>query len=312
MTEVEIESVESLISFTKTYDADVLVYRGQSCKDWGLVPTVYRGVGKSELDSVVDCLDLRERDLYRDFANKSIRHRPGSEQFHNRSASAWETLVSAQHYGTPTRLLDWAAKPLAAAYFAAANSPHDDGVIWFANPSKLPVPSKLGRLHLDRGLRVEQVRRYAADADLSFMMPVSKAAVSFLAEEASAQPEPDPPFDQTDNPNYSGMIVFLVPPFINPRIEAQEGLFSVYISTETQDVVLDQADYIAEVEAKFGVQILNRIIIPASAKAEIIASLDRLGVNAFSLFPDLEGLSTYLRRKHYAEIQRMLAAEATP
>lgn len=159
---------------------------------------------------------------------------------------------------------------------------------------------------------MEQVRRYAADADLSFMMPVSKATAGFLAEEASAQAEPDPPFDQTDNPNYSGIIVFLVPPFTNARIKAQSGLFSVYISTETQEVVLDQADYIAEVEAKVGVQILNRIIIPASAKARIIASLDRLGVNAFSLFPDLEGLSTYLRRKHYAEIQRVLAAEATP
>lgn len=58
MTEIEIESVENLISFTETNGADVLVYRGQSCKDWGLVPTVYRGVGKSELDSVVDYLDL--------------------------------------------------------------------------------------------------------------------------------------------------------------------------------------------------------------------------------------------------------------
>jgi hypothetical protein len=304
---VEIESVKDLISFTETNDTDVLVYRGQSRKDWGLTPTVYRGIDKTDLDSVIDSLDLMERDLYREFANKSVRRLPASEVFRDRSASAWETLISAQHYGTPTRLLDWTANPFAAAYFAASDSPQDDAVIWFANPSKLPVPARLGRLHEDRGLRVEQVRRYAADADLSFMVPVSKMLAGFPTEQTDTQPNPDPRFDQTESPDYSGIMVFLEVPFTNPRIEAQSGLFSVYISTGDQEIVLDQAEYISEVETKFCDKILGRIIIPASAKVKIISDLDRhMKVNAFSLFPDLEGLSAYLRWKHNSEVRSIL------
>ena len=39
-------------------------------------------------------------------------------------------LFLAQHYGVPTRLLDWTENPLVAAYFAVLDHPDDDGCIW--------------------------------------------------------------------------------------------------------------------------------------------------------------------------------------
>ena len=39
-------------------------------------------------------------------------------------------LFLAQHYGVPTRLLDWSENPLVAAYFAVLDDPNDDGCIW--------------------------------------------------------------------------------------------------------------------------------------------------------------------------------------
>jgi hypothetical protein len=45
-------------------------------------------------------------------------------------------LVHAQHYGVPTRLLDWSRNPLVALFWAVENVSHDneDGVVWAFSP----------------------------------------------------------------------------------------------------------------------------------------------------------------------------------
>jgi hypothetical protein len=45
--------------------------------------------------------------------------------------NAWDVLAIAQHYGLPTRLIDWTTNPLVAAFFASEHSPRSrrDGEI---------------------------------------------------------------------------------------------------------------------------------------------------------------------------------------
>ncbi|ELY91195.1 FRG domain-containing protein [Natrinema altunense] len=52
--------------------------------------------------------------------------------------SVWHLLAIAQHYGLPTRLLDWSFSPLVAAYFATRSGDTEhDGAIWALDYRKL-------------------------------------------------------------------------------------------------------------------------------------------------------------------------------
>jgi hypothetical protein len=46
------------------------------------------------------------------------------------------TLMMMQHYGAPTRLLDWSFSPYSAAYFAVCDKDNDDGLIWAFDQTK--------------------------------------------------------------------------------------------------------------------------------------------------------------------------------
>ena len=62
--------------------------------------------------------------MFRLFKEKSIpflRERPRDD---------WEFLAVAQHYGIPTRLLDWTWNPLVSAFFAVQECGEEDGAVY--------------------------------------------------------------------------------------------------------------------------------------------------------------------------------------
>ena len=64
-----------------------------------------------------------EEHILRNFARYSRPHL-------QHATNEWELLVSAQHHGVPTRLLDWSYSPLVAAHFATLGDAQADRVIW--------------------------------------------------------------------------------------------------------------------------------------------------------------------------------------
>jgi hypothetical protein len=97
-------------------------FRGQTRFDWKLLPSARR-CQSVETESSQNFL----------FQMKAFsrHHRcPSLENAHE-----WLTLM--QHYGLPTRLLDWTESMLVAAYFAVELGDDSDAVIWALNPFTL-------------------------------------------------------------------------------------------------------------------------------------------------------------------------------
>lgn len=199
-----------------------------------------------------------ERHLLRNFrkyAHRSVVQRD----------SVWHWLSVAQHYGLPTRLLDWTYSPFIAAHFATANIEKfdRDGVIWavsYVRAHQL-LPERL-RLQLEKeGANVFTVEMLSESME-------SLEKLSVLSKRV--------------------ILIFFEPPSIDDRIVNQFAFFSIMSDCE---YTLD--DWLGEHP-----ECWRKIVIPASKKWEIRDKLDQANVTERVLFPGLDGLSLWLRRQY--------------
>src|ERR1035441_243715 len=111
-------SVDDFHQFLRTqhethYDTNRTVHRGVKDLKHDLIPKI----GRPHIKWKDDNRALQEQEMFRMFKERapflyaSATSSPKDE---------WESLFFAQHYGLPTRLLDWTRNPLVALYFAVA------------------------------------------------------------------------------------------------------------------------------------------------------------------------------------------------
>jgi len=95
-------------------------WRGHASHDWQLVPHVFR----------TPEMAAKEKNLALRFLTKAgTRHGKCPDL---NDVAGWMFLM--QHYGLPTRLLDWSESILVAAYFASSELLDGDGEIWSLLP----------------------------------------------------------------------------------------------------------------------------------------------------------------------------------
>lgn len=100
------------------------IFRGQSSCRWKLEASVHRLTEKSNASQEI-LLDY-ERRLLGEFKRRARIFLP------TRPSSDWEWMVVAQHFGLPTRILDWTENPLVALYFVVRDESvtSEDGTLY--------------------------------------------------------------------------------------------------------------------------------------------------------------------------------------
>lgn len=160
-------------------------------------------------------------------------------------------MVYMQHYGVPTRLLDWTESIYIAAYFAVSEIHHheSDGVIWYFHISSINEASKA---------------KYGRTG------PYTKPFSDLYQE---ADPKPDL--------NVMGMNRQL------PRLANQQSILTISQDVRRSHDEIIQ-DLIAPLDST---EILaGKLIVKAEAKSEIHRQLHSANINAATLFPGIDGL----------------------
>jgi hypothetical protein len=116
------------------FENDVAWWRGHANAAWPLQAQVHRPNPNDPKKR-----PYSERELIGHFVSRapSRSHRPCPA---DDDYIRW--LFLAQHYGLPTRLLDWSENLLVAIFFAVTEHPDDDGCIWALWPTGLNLAFK--------------------------------------------------------------------------------------------------------------------------------------------------------------------------
>lgn len=273
------------------------IFRGQTETSWGLIPSIFRGIDKlvppyDEGDA--EWITRIERDIYREFEKHAIRYGAAAE-------TKWQNLALAQHYGTPTRLLDWTRSATIAAYFAIATYKPAAAAVWCLNLKNYPFPEFLGRITKTYAHRVAVVNTIVSKVRPPFFQVVSQPIshnTGSSASGSSSTPDINDPILDRDK----GFMLVLDPPQSEERLRAQEGLFTVYYSYDDYDLVWDLSSHLQELEVETGKNILYKLEIPEDKRETLRSELERHdNMHWHRLFPDLIGLGHWLAKNRDTE-----------
>jgi hypothetical protein len=252
-------------------------FRGHTRSDYQLMPSLFRARKNPDSEASWKEIFNKESDLFWEFAARA-------RELHGVVEDDWDILFAMQHYGTPTRLLDWTEAFAVALYFATLGvdenkrvypdgcqrddqgNPVPPPCIWVLNPYRLnDVP------------RWKQIEGAEADA-------VHPTNLGWDAKEGEYYSYGEllcEGYMDWDRPTA------IYPRQRNARIHAQRAWFTIH------------GDKFRPME-EFGgrTKHLSKVGLPFVAVKAAKDFLKLAGINHYLLFADLESLSLHLQEKN--------------
>ena len=256
MNQIIIKSFEHLndVVFVGCYDDSLNRYRNNY---------VYRGLSDADYPLITSLNRVCSHDL--SLENSIIRNfkKYGYADL-NQKDSFWQTLATGQHFGLPTRLLDWTYSPLVAAHFVTVNTDDydKDGVIYAIDTSEsLPtLPSVLRE-------KLESTR--ASSFSISMLDSVAKD------------------FDELKALKREPFFLFYEPASGDDRMINQYSLFSMCSDPSyTVDQLVDDNST------------LCKLVIPKEIKLEIRDKLDYINISERVISPGLDSICSWISRRY--------------
>jgi hypothetical protein len=170
-----------------------------------------------------------------------------------------------QHYGVPSRLLDWTSDFWTAVYFACAGDPSKEAELWL----------------YDRNIFLAQVQ---ARPELKALLQPSAGMAMFPQAEPNLLSQ------------RGGNLIAELDPQITPRMKKQ---FAHH--TLSSDVFADHGpllfDLARSVSPEVDMGLFRRVLIAPGCKEKALRFLDEQSerrITAGTIFPDVEGLGKFL------------------
>lgn len=273
MEKIEINNVSEYVKLVMNLNEEFYhpiahlktLYRGHSDSTWEALPAAFRN--------------------YDDFFNERLYLHEFQRELPNECSGLtyFDILVKAQHYGIPTRLLDFTLNPLIALYFACENNFNKEGKVLIFQETPIFMQEEL-----TFQLIIHYIFKYKHGIDWTSEMrrrlckSVERDDENFIVSEELVETI----FTSL------GLPMFVFPKLSNDRIRAQQGAFALFHTPVEKETITNR-----EKIRKFAIPMKNidvalkaskTISIPAGEKEKILWELDCLGINKATLFPELE------------------------
>jgi hypothetical protein len=254
--EIEIKDPDHLIRSLNDLP-NSYIYRGHANSSWNLESTLERTLGVNWTSEIAGKFEDHYLNLF-----KSKYHIYNDNEHEPKSKLAWLSVM--QHYGAPTRLIDFTESPYVALYFA----------LEAYNPL------------LKKDLAIYAIDHASImDTSLNY---ISKRDSGFNKKRSDIVGHQDELFDEVVD-RFSYEVVWITEPLeLNARIDRQSGTFLISGDKEKKiEELLSLGMYESVNVLKY--------VVPHSMYENIYALLRKMNINARTIYGDLGGLAKSIK-----------------
>jgi hypothetical protein len=269
---VEVKDWDAFQAHLQTYRGDnryKWCFRGQANACWPLASSLERLVPKASRQPRRDVEHIL-LDRFKRQAHHHLAERPDAS-----AAIEWFALM--QHWGVPTRLLDFTLSPYVALFFALRERPAGCGKC-------LPSHAAVWSLH---HVALQSLAKQALGLKGRVGGQALRTALDNLVEQ-----------------DRELRFVAPIQPFLmNARLAAQQGMFLCPSTLGLSvDILFSQVEdfhlFVDQQAKKVKETFARKLIIPIAERPSMLRELSRMNITSASLFPGIDGYARSIRESY--------------